>query len=159
MFALLLTQCYTLTVKQAQMSSMNRPLSKDKAGTYIRFLLYQEHEVTHVGVGKDREFSCDKCGKMLTSAQSLTYHLYTHEGRADFPFLKRFNLMACLHCWRRTRVPTRIRIPNLMATLYCTETVPIAQIKTLISAPYFYTGQESESEFVPESVSSNVNDP
>ena len=58
---------------------LRRP--KDKAGTIIRFLLYQEHEVTHVGVGKDREFSCDKCGKMLTSAQSLTYHLYTHEGR------------------------------------------------------------------------------
>ena len=96
--------------------------------------------MTHVGVGKDREFSCDKCGKMLTTAQSLTYHLYTHEGRADFPFLKRFNLMVCLHCWRRTRVRTRIRIPILMTTLYCTEHVHIAQIKTPIPIPSLCKG-------------------
>ena len=34
--------------------------------------------------------------------------------------------MTCLHCWARTW----IRIPNLMATLYCTETVPISQTQT-----------------------------
>ena len=50
---------------------------------------------------------------------------------------------------------TWIRIPNLMATLYRTATVHIAQIRTRISTPYFGRGQESESE----SVSGNVNEP
>ena len=34
--------------------------------------------------------------------------------------------MAYLHCRMRTQIPTRIWTPNLMATWYCTETVPIA---------------------------------
>ena len=50
-------------------------------------------------------------------------------------------------------VRTRIRIPNLIGTLYCTETVHIAQIWTQIPTPYFCRGQE------PESVSGNVNEP
>ena len=35
--------------------------------------------------------------------------------------------MAYLHCRRRTRVQTLIRIPNPMATLHCAEHVYIAQ--------------------------------
>ena len=42
--------------------------------------------------------------------------------------------MAHLHCRKRTRVRTRIRIPNLMATLYYAEHVHIAQ--TQDSDPY-----------------------
>ena len=57
--------------------------------------------------------------------------------------------MAHLHCQRRSRVQTRIRI----ATLYYAEHVHIAQIQTWIPTSYFCTGQESESK----SVSSNVN--
>ena len=66
---------------------------------------------------------------------------------------KRVLLTAHLHNWRRTQVRTRIRIPKLIATLYCTETVHIAQIWTRIPTPYFCRGQE------PESVSGNVNEP
>ena len=54
-------------------------------------------------------------------------------------------------------VRTRIRIPNLIGTLYRTETVHIAQIWTQIPTPYFCRGQESES--LPKSVSCNVNEP
>ena len=64
-------------------------------------------------------------------------------------------IMAYLHCRRWTR----IWIPNLMATLYYTETVHIAQTQTQITIPYFCVGQESESESVPESISGNVNEP
>ena len=46
-----------------------------------------------------------------------------------------------------------------MATLYYAEYVLIAQTWTRIPTPYFCTGQESESESVPESVSDNVNEP
>ena len=36
-------------------------------------------------------------------------------------------LMVYLHCWTWTWKPIRIRTPNLMATFWGTETVPIAQ--------------------------------
>ena len=65
--------------------------------------------------------------------------------------------MARLHCRRRTRVQTRIRIPNPMATLYYAEYVHIAQ--TWISTPYFCIRQESESVSVSEFVSGKVNEP
>ena len=42
----------------------------------------------------------------------------------------------------------RIQIPNLMATLYHAETVHIAWTQTRIPTPYFFLGQESESESV-----------
>ena len=54
--------------------------------------------------------------------------------------------MAYLHCRRRTRLQTLIRIPNPMATLYCAEHVPIAETRTWIPTLYFCVGQESESE-------------
>ena len=44
-----------------------------------------------------------------------------------------------------------------MATLYYAEHVHITQ--TRIPTPDFCMGQESESEFVPESISGNVNEP
>ena len=44
-----------------------------------------------------------------------------------------------------------------MATLYYAEHVHITQ--TRIPTPYFCMGQESESEFVPESISGIVNEP
>ena len=59
-------------------------------------------------------------------------------------------VMAHLHCRR----PTQIQVPNPIATLYYAEHVHIAKTRTLISTPYFRTGQESESE----SVSGNVNE-
>ena len=62
----------------------------------------------------------------------------------------RHNVMAHLHCRRRIRVPTRIRIPNLMATLYYSEHVHIAQTRTQIPTPYFCVRYESKS--IPESV-------
>ena len=68
-------------------------------------------------------------------------------------------MMAHKHWWRRTRVQTRIRIQNPMATLYYAEHVHIAQTQTRIPTPYFCTGQESESESVPESISGNLNEP
>ena len=34
--------------------------------------------------------------------------------------------MTYLHCLTQTQIQTQIRTPNPMATLYCTETVPIA---------------------------------
>ena len=37
----------------------------------------------------------------------------------------------------------RVRIPNLMATLYYTEHNHIAQTRTQIPTPYFRIGQES----------------
>ena len=37
-----------------------------------------------------------------------------------------FDLMSYLHCRTRIQVPTRIRIPNPMATLYYAEHVHIA---------------------------------
>ena len=36
-------------------------------------------------------------------------------------------LMACVHCWTRIQVTTRIQIPNPMATLYYAEHVNIVQ--------------------------------
>ena len=68
-------------------------------------------------------------------------------------------LMAHLHCLTRTQVRTRIRIPYLMATLYCTEHGHIAQTQTRIPTPYLFRWQESESESVPESISGNVSEP
>ena len=44
-----------------------------------------------------------------------------------------------------------------MATYYYAEHVHIAQTRTWIPTSYFW--QESESEFVPESISGNVNEP
>ena len=67
--------------------------------------------------------------------------------------------MAHLHCRKRNRVQTRIQILNPMATLFYVEYDHIAQIQTQIPTPYFCKGQESESEFVPEPVSGNVNKP
>ena len=49
-----------------------------------------------------------------------------------------------------------------MATLYivlCRTYIHTAQIRTRIPPTYFYIGQESNSESVPESVSGNVNEP
>ena len=43
--------------------------------------------------------------------------------------------------------------------MYYAEHVHIAQTRTQIPFLYFCTGQVSESEFVPESVSGNVNEP
>ena len=43
--------------------------------------------------------------------------------------------MAYLHCRTRTGIPSRIRTPNPMATLYCTETVQIAHTRTSYSNP------------------------
>ena len=40
--------------------------------------------------------------------------------------------MAYLHCQTQIQVPTRIRIPNLMATLYYVEYVHIARTQILI---------------------------
>ena len=37
---------------------------------------------------------------------------------------------AYLHCRTQTQIPTQIRTPNSIATLYCTETVSIAQTAT-----------------------------
>ena len=48
--------------------------------------------------------------------------------------------------------PLGIRIPNLMATLYYSEHVHIAQTRTQIPTPYFCVRYESESKSVPESV-------
>ena len=69
------------------------------------------------------------------------------------------SVLAHLNWRRRNRVRTWIYIQNLMATLYYAESVHIAQTSTRIPTPYFCTGQESESESVPESISSNVNEP
>ena len=54
---------------------------------------------------------------------------------------------------------TGIRNPNPMATLYCAEHVHIAQTRNRIPTPYSFVGQESEPEFIPESVSGSVNEP
>ena len=67
--------------------------------------------------------------------------------------------MAYLHCRRLTRVQTRIRIQNLMASLYCAEHVHIAQTKISVPTPNFCIGQESESVSIPECVSGSVNEP
>ena len=60
--------------------------------------------------------------------------------------------MTYLHCQRRTRVQTLVQIPNPMATLYYVEHVHIAQPRTQIPTPYFYTGYQSESESESESL-------
>ena len=62
-------------------------------------------------------------------------------------------VMAHLHWRGRTRVRTRIWIPNPMATVYYVEHVHIPQTQTRIPTLYFYKGQESEFESV------NVNEP
>ena len=67
--------------------------------------------------------------------------------------------MVHLHLQRRTRVQTRIQIPNLMATLHYAEHVHIAENQTRIPTPYFCVGEESESESEPKSVCGNVNEP
>ena len=54
---------------------------------------------------------------------------------------------------------TGIQNPNPMATLYCAEHVHIAQTRNRIPTPYSCVGHESESEFIPESVSGSVNEP
>ena len=46
-----------------------------------------------------------------------------------------------------------------MATLYCAEHVHIAQTRAQIPTICFWTGQESESDSVPYSVSGNANEP
>ena len=46
-----------------------------------------------------------------------------------------------------------------MATLYYAEHTHTTETQTRIPTPYFCTGQESESESVPESISGNVNEP
>ena len=61
---------------------------------------------------------------IFIKVHSIKWHVYTR----TVPVLK----MGSLHC--------RIRIPNLMATLYCTDTVPIAQTRILTT--YFCIGQE-----------------
>ena len=66
-------------------------------------------------------------------------------------------VMAHLHCRRRTWVQSQIRIRIQMATLYHAKHVYIPQ--TQIPTPYFCIGQESESESILESVSSNANEP
>ena len=66
--------------------------------------------------------------------------------------------MAHLHCRKRTRVQIRNRIQNLMAILYHAEHIHIAQTWTRIPTPYFFTGQESKSQSVTQSVSGNVNE-
>ena len=43
-----------------------------------------------------------------------------------------FTAMAYLHYRTRDRIPTQIWTANLMATLYCTESVPIAETLTQI---------------------------
>ena len=48
-----------------------------------------------------------------------------------------------LHYQRLTRIWTQTRIRDLMATLYCTEHVHIAQTQSRIPTPYFCVGQES----------------
>ena len=68
-------------------------------------------------------------------------------------------VMAHLHCRRQTRIRTLIRIPNLVATLYCAEHVHIVQTQTRIPTPYFCMRQESEFKSITKSVSSNVNEP
>ena len=67
--------------------------------------------------------------------------------------------MAHLHWRRRTRLQARVRIWNPMTTLYYAEHTHATQTQTRIPTPYFCTGQESESESVPESISGNVNEP
>ena len=42
--------------------------------------LFQEHEKTHIGVGKEKSFHCEKCGKVFSSAVSFTAHQNKHEG-------------------------------------------------------------------------------
>ena len=54
-----------------------------------------------------------------------------------------FYLIAYLHCWRRTRVQTLIKIRNLMATLNYAEYAHIAQTQNQTPSPCFCTGQES----------------
>ena len=49
--------------------------------------------------------------------------------------------MAHLHLQRRTRVQTRIQIPNLMATLHYAEHVHIAENQTRFPTPYFCVGR------------------
>ena len=59
-------------------------------------------------------------------------------------------VMVDLHWWRRTRICTRIRIPNAMDMLYHVEYVHIAQTRTWIATPYFCKAQESESDSEPD---------
>ena len=71
---------------------------------------------------------------------------------------KQCSIMAHLHCQRQTWVQTQIQIPNPMATLHYAEYFHIACTWIQIPTPHCCTGQDSESESVPESVSSNVNE-
>ena len=65
------------------------------------------------------------------------------------------SVMAYLHCQKHTQ----IRIPNPVPALYYAEHVHIVETQIRIPVPYFCTGQESQSESVPDSVSGNVNEP
>ena len=65
--------------------------------------------------------------------------------------------MAHKHGRRRTWVQIRIRNPNPMPTLHCAKHVHIAQTRTWIPIPYFFTVQEFESVSIFESVPGNVN--
>ena len=56
--------------------------------------------------------------ELLASLQS--YH------SIDADAWSKWALMAFVQCRTRIRIPTRMRTPNPMATLYCTETVPFA---------------------------------
>ena len=70
--------------------------------------------------------------------------------------------MVYLHCRTPTQIPTRIPTPNPRATLYCTETVPIAWTHTWIPILNCYCvhfGWTSIPGLGSESVSSNVNKP
>lgn len=48
-------------------------------------VVLQEHERTHIGVGQEKSFFCEICGKSFTSAQSRTFHHLIHEGEIDGP--------------------------------------------------------------------------
>ena len=58
--------------------------------------------------------------------------------------------MAYIHCQTRAPIPTTIWTPNLMATLYCTETVPIdSESDTDLdprSPAFIYTGADAKAK-------------
>ena len=68
---------------------------------------------------------------MLSTAIMSFFESRADKEQSDRYKRIRLSIMAYLHY--RTR--TRIRTPNPMATSYCTETVPIAQIHTGTQIP------------------------
>ena len=73
-------------------------------------------------------------------------------------YLHRSAVMAYLHCWTRMQILTFLDLdskPN--GCIVLCRTFHIAQTWTWIPTPYFSTGQESE--FVPECISGNINEP